>query len=93
MIGSGYVPRQVSLDLGGSRVTALTFVANRASNRFAGRVPLAKAVRRISRAQGDIGTNRDYLYRTIAHLNEFGLREGPLHALERAVRLRTGDRD
>ncbi len=93
MIGTGYVPRQVSLDIEGRRVDGLTFVANRASKRFAGRVPFAKAVRRIAKAEGDIGTNRDYLYRTIVHLNEFGLREGPLHELEQAVRQKTGDRD
>jgi glutathione-specific gamma-glutamylcyclotransferase len=91
MVGSGYVPREVGLAIEGKRVRGLTFVANRASSRFAGRIPFEKAVRRMAKAEGDIGTNRDYLYRTIAHLNEFGLKDGPLHELERAVRKRAGD--
>lgn len=91
MIGSGYVPKSVELEIDSRRVRGLTFIANRASKRFAGRVPFDKAVRRLATAEGDIGTNRDYLYRTIEHLNEFGLKEGPLHELERAVRKRAGD--
>lgn len=91
MVGTGYVPRTVQLRIGEKRVQGLTFVANRESKRFAGRIPFKKAVRRMANAEGDIGTNRDYLYRTIAHLNEFGLANGPLHELERAVRERAGD--
>lgn len=91
MVGTGYVPKRVTLDLGGTQAEALTFVANRQSKRYAGRMTFEKAVRRIARAEGDIGTNRDYLYRTIEHLNAFGLGEGPLHVLERAVRARAGD--
>ncbi|MCR9240281.1 MAG: gamma-glutamylcyclotransferase [Rhodobiaceae bacterium] len=91
MVGTGYVPKTVQLQMGAKRVQGLTFVANRESKRYAGRIPFKKAVRRMASAEGDIGTNRDYLYRTIAHLNEFGLAEGPLHELERAVRERAGD--
>ncbi|WOF73299.1 gamma-glutamylcyclotransferase [Parvibaculaceae bacterium PLY_AMNH_Bact1] len=91
MVGTGYVPKTVKLRIGSKLVEGLTFVANRQSKRYAGRIPFKKAVRRMASAEGDIGTNRDYLYRTIAHLNEFGLAEGPLHALERAVRERAGD--
>ncbi len=91
MVGTGYVPKRVQLRIGSKKVEGLTFVANRDSKRYAGRIPFNKAVRRMASAEGDIGTNRDYLYRTIAHLNDFGLAEGPLHALERAVRERAGD--
>ena len=91
MVGSGYVPKLVELDLEGNRVSGLTFIANRASKRFAGRIPFQTAVQRMAAAEGDIGTNRDYLYRTIDHLNEFDLKQGPLHALERAVRKMAGD--
>ena len=91
MIGSGYVPKLVELELEGKCVSGLTFVANRASKRFAGRIPFKTAVKRMAAAEGDIGTNRDYLYRTIEHLNEFGLKRGPLHDLEQAVRNMAGD--
>lgn len=91
MVGDGYRPAAVRIALPGKTVTGLTFVANRTSKRFAGRVPFEKAVRRISRAEGDIGTNRDYLYRTVENMDALGLGDGPLHDLERAVRARAGD--
>ncbi|MEQ9519499.1 MAG: gamma-glutamylcyclotransferase [Parvibaculum sp.] len=91
MIGTGYVPRQVQMTIEGEKRNGLTFVANRASQRYAGRMPFEDAVARISQATGDIGSNRDYLYRTIEKLNVFGLPRGPLHKLEQAVRAKTGE--
>ena len=31
-------------------------------------------------------TNRDYLYRTVRHLRELGIADGPMHRIERRVR-------
>ena len=91
MIGTGYVPRHVQMTIQGQRQQGLTFVANRTSQRYAGRMAFDDAVARIAQATGDIGSNRDYLYRTVEKLNGFGLRTGPLHKLEQAVRARAGD--
>jgi len=33
-----------------------------------------------------LGTNREYLYRTVKHLAELGIEDGPLRGLERQVR-------
>jgi acyl dehydratase len=39
------------------------------------------------RAKGFFGTNRDYLYRTVRRLRELGIADGPMHRLERRVRV------
>jgi cation transport regulator ChaC len=38
-----------------------------------------------------VGTNRDYLYRTVAHLASLGISDGPMQKLERRVRLAAGE--
>jgi cation transport regulator ChaC len=42
---------------------------------------------RIAASEGIFGTNRDYLYRTVRHLRELGIADGPMHRLERRVRM------
>ena len=39
----------------------------------------------ISRATGVGGSNRAYLANTVAHLDELGIGDGPLHAILRVV--------
>jgi len=46
----------------------------------------SEMARRIATAKGIIGTNRDYLYRTIACLTELGVADGPMFRLEQQVR-------
>lgn len=91
MVGTGYVPRRVQMTINGDRQSGLTFIANRSSQRYAGRVDFEESVARIAQATGEIGSNRDYLYRTIQKLNSFGITEGPLHQLERAVRVKADE--
>ena len=64
----------------------LSFVINRYHPRYEGMLDEDAAARRIAEAQGVIGTNRDYLYRTVKHLAELGIEDGPMHSLERRVR-------
>ena len=71
---------------GKGRTRVLTFVINRYHPRYEGSLAGDDAARRIASAQGVLGTNRDYLYRTVKHLAELGIEDGPMHSLEAKVR-------
>lgn len=88
MMSGAYEPRWVNADidqLGRTRV--LTFVINRSHPRYEGALLEESAAQRIATAKGILGTNREYLYRTVKHLAELGIEDGPLHSLERRVRI------
>ena len=74
-------------------VEACTFVVERNHSQYAGKLPLEAAARLVAEGEGLAGKALDYLRNTIAHLDDLGLAEGPLHAiLERAERLAQSDR-
>ena len=54
---------------------ALVYLADRAHRQFAGKLPLAKALRLVRQGTGATGTNIDYVRNTVAHLRELGLRD------------------
>jgi len=66
--------------------TVLTFAANKAHERYVGPQPFGNAARRIAISEGYVGDNRTYLYNTVRHLDELGIKDGSLHKLEREVR-------
>ena len=61
-------------------------MVDRAHPQYAGRVEPEQAARIIRASHGEGGSNVDYLENTIRHLDAFGLRDGPLHALAKRVR-------
>jgi len=88
MISGAYEPRWVNADIDGhKRTRVLTFVINRSHPRYEGTLPVDQAAARIVQAQGVLGTNREYLYRTVRHLAGLGIDDGPMHNLERQVRM------
>jgi len=87
MMSGAYEPRWLNGDiaeLGRRRV--LAFVSNRSHPRYEGQLAEERAARRIAAAKGLLGTNREYLYRTVKHLAALGIEDGPLRSLERHVR-------
>ena len=87
MMSGAYEPRWVNADVDGhKRTRVLTFVINRSHPRYEGTLPEGDVARRIALAEGILGTNREYLYRTVKHLAELGIEDGPLRGLERQVR-------
>ena len=96
MLSGAYEPRWVNADVDGPgnekrRTRVLTFVINRYHPRYEGALPEDEAARRIALAEGLLGTNRDYLYRTVKHLAELGIEDGPMRGLEAKVRALTGE--
>ncbi len=68
-----------------SVVEACTFVLNRDSRIYAGKLPQDKIARRIARCAGERGSNREYLENTVRHLDELGIGDGPMHRLLQRV--------
>ena len=65
----------------GSSVPCHTWAADRAHPQYAGRRPIAETAEIIAGATGQGGANHDYLRNTVAHLDELGIGDGPLHRL------------
>ncbi|HUT49065.1 MAG TPA: gamma-glutamylcyclotransferase [Alphaproteobacteria bacterium] len=87
-----YLPRRVPVRLYdeagrlGGRVSAHTYVADvRQTDRCLTRLTLEETAVFIRRAHGQRGPNTEYLANTIAHLDELGIKEGRLHALQAIV--------
>jgi cation transport protein ChaC len=70
--------------LGDGRVVeALVYLADRRHRQFAGKLPLAKALRLVRQGRGTTGTNLAYVENTVTHLRQLGLRDAGLEALSR----------
>ena len=88
MLSGAYIPTWMNARIDGvGNARVITFVINRAHPRYEGDLPFEAVAKRIATAEGVFGTNRDYLYRMIAQLDSMGLKSGPMHDLERRVRV------
>jgi cation transport protein ChaC len=91
MLSGAYVPTWVDIDLGGLRVRGVTFVINTGHPRYLPDLDLDEKARRIARAEGHLGTNRDYLVRTVAALEGAGVRDFYLDEIQTRVRALIAD--
>lgn len=74
---------RISVD--GLRIAAACFVINPRHPHYAGKLPPERIAELIRRGMGSGGSNIDYLRNTIQHLDDLGIKDGPLHALEKCV--------
>ena len=79
--GPAYRRVLVSVALPERTVEAHTYVAKPDHCRFAGKLPPERTVEFILKGKGRSGSSREYLQNTVRHLEEFGIRHGPLHRL------------
>jgi cation transport protein ChaC len=79
------MPRWITVEIEGQSVRALGFVANRKGPGYTGRLPLEAVAERLSRACGHWGSGAEYLYNTVVHLEERGIRDRNLWRLQRLV--------
>jgi cation transport protein ChaC len=87
MFSGAYNPRWVVAEIEGiGPRRAIAFVINKAHPRYEGRLDDAIIAERIAASEGFLGTNRDYLYRTVQQLSEMGMVDGPLHRIASRVR-------
>lgn len=83
-----YVPRLLPVGMGAGRQMALTFLANRCHDGYAGQLELDTAATIIAACSGERGPNVDYLVNTLRHLDALGVHDSHLHDLLAAVRTR-----
>ncbi|MBO6784798.1 MAG: gamma-glutamylcyclotransferase [Alphaproteobacteria bacterium] len=72
-------------------VNAVTFAINRASERYAGDLSEAEQVRLLATASGYLGSCREYLDNTVAHLRECGVGDAYLFRLQKLVETYAAD--
>lgn len=82
------MPRWISVETASGPAQALTFVINRASPLYAGRLPLDNVADTLSTACGHWGTGAEYLMNTVAQLESLGIRDRNLWRLQRLVAAR-----
>ncbi len=93
MLSGAYRPVWLNIQLAdyAEPVRGFTYVINRDNDRYAGKIEPEKIARSIARAEGRLGTNRAYLYRTVERLDALGIGDGPMHRL--CARVRTLAKD
>jgi cation transport protein ChaC len=86
MLSGAYMPTWVDLDLGARWVRGITFIINTDHPRYLPGLSVEEKAARIAKAEGHLGTNRDYLFRTVAALTTAGVGDPYLDELHRRVR-------
>jgi cation transport protein ChaC len=69
----------------GSAARALTYVVDRTSGQYAGKLDEDQQFRLVASARGRSGENRDYVINTAAHLAELGMPDPRLDRLARRL--------
>ena len=92
MKGKGYEARWVAVATDRGPLTALTFVANRASARYTGRLSDERLADTIAAACGHLGPSAEYLFRTVQACVERGIRDRHLWRLQALVAERLRER-
>jgi cation transport protein ChaC len=83
LVTNVYLERQVPLQLeGGRSVPGVAYVVDRAHTQYAGSLDTAAAARIVHTAEGQSGPNDVYVFNTLAHLKQMGIRD---HWLEDVV--------
>ena len=88
MRGRGYVARWLPVATEAGTVSALTFLANRANDRYAGRLSDAEIAEKIAAACGHAGPSAEYLFRTVEACERLGIRDRHLWNLQALVAAR-----
>lgn len=87
MFTGAYQARWVDAEIDGvGKRPAVTFAINKAHPRYEGVLEDEVIASRIAQGEGFLGTNREYLYHTVARLSEMGVTDGPLHSIAARVR-------
>ena len=86
MVVGSYTPKWLAMHHAGGRRMALAFVMNRQHRSYRGTLTPPQTAKILAHATGVLGSNADYLFDTVDHLNELGLGDRPLGDLARRVR-------
>ncbi len=86
MLSGAYLPSWVDLNIDDRRIRGVTFVINTAHPRYLPDLSIDEKAQRISRAEGHLGSNRDYLFRTAQALSEARISDPYIEELNQRVR-------
>jgi len=76
LVTNVYLERSVNVSLdGGERVSAVTYVADRSHEQYAGALDEEQAAAVVRGAVGQSGVNEDYVFNTVRHLQALGIRD------------------
>lgn len=73
------------LDDAGTKVRAVTFVADRTHEQYAGALPLVQQLEIVKGAVGQSGANPEYVLNTHAHMKELGIKDRSVEWLAREL--------
>ena len=82
MISGAYDARLARIKLGAKTVSGLTFTINRSHPRYITDIDMEETAKLLASGEGHLGTCREYLNNTIAHLDEMNVRDRYLHELQ-----------
>jgi glutathione-specific gamma-glutamylcyclotransferase len=88
MLTGAYAPRWVPVVTKAGPVQAIAFLINRRHARYAGKLPENRIIASIAEAHGPLGACATYLFNTVAHLEELGIRDRRLERLRDRVTAR-----
>ena len=86
LVSSAYLEEWVEVDTAAGALRALVYVIDPAHVQYCGDLSPEDQAQIIARATGGRGPNTDYLYATVAHLDELGISDPGLAALAARVR-------
>jgi cation transport protein ChaC len=87
MMSGAYIPKWLDAKSVNRSIRALTFVANRASEHYAGQLSEDEVMCRIATASGIWGSNLDYIQRTQEGLEAHGIHDANLSRFSKPRRL------
>jgi glutathione-specific gamma-glutamylcyclotransferase len=79
------MPMIVELEASGKIIRALTFKASKEGENYQGKLPLEEMAHILARSAGHWGTCAEYLYNTVSHLEQLGIRDDILWELQKRV--------
>lgn len=85
MIGPGYTAGLVPIEIGATRFTALTFLADHASSDICGDITRAEQIQYIATGVGTLGSSREYLANIVAQFAHLGIEDDYCTGLLRDV--------
>ncbi len=85
MFSGAYLARWVTLSTPEGPAQAMTFVANRAKDTYTRDLTHQRAVECIAAATGPLGTCAEYLFETVEHLKELGVKDRGLERMRRSL--------
>ncbi|MZR30101.1 gamma-glutamylcyclotransferase [Sneathiella litorea] len=86
MVSGAYNARHIHIQLPDRKVKGLTFVINRSHPRYVSNIGMEETVQLLASGEGHLGTCRDYLNNTIAHLDEMNVQDRYLHEIQQKMR-------